>query len=301
MFRRLFVKWKQKNCAIENGIRFIHRSPKIFNIGDYLCSPRHYFKLFSNLNNLTIVGGGVFPHVPYLAMHDMKKYRIDPLQSVLWGAGESKKGFTLESVIVENVPYLEWGVRDIRYLDKCHFLPCVSCCHPMLEQTIDEHATLLFLNRNPSITSSDFKEKFKKLADERRWTLLYNDCTENEMAEALKHHHHIITNSYHGAYWGLLSGHNVTLLGYSSKFINLLQMFDFDQSNLMKYEKGDTAMMFKKIYSIIDESLSIKLDNHNLVLKTFRNINFSFVESLKKKEIIAHYKYKFKKEDDNES
>ena len=58
----------------------------------------------------------------------------------------------------------------------------------------------------------------------------------SNFVDIFQNNQHIITNSYHAAYWGLLSGHNVTLLGYSSKFTSLLKIFNLDDNLLIKIQ-----------------------------------------------------------------
>lgn len=76
----------------------------------------------------------------------------------------------------------------------------------MLDYPTISTQTLLFLNANPKISPLAFREQYEALALDNKWTLLYNSCSKEEMAEALQNCNYIITNSYHGAYWGLLSG-----------------------------------------------------------------------------------------------
>jgi polysaccharide pyruvyl transferase WcaK-like protein len=51
-----------------------------------------------------------------------------------------------------------------------------------------------------------------------------NQAPEKDFMKCLAQSSHIITSSYHGAYWGLLSGRTVTLMGYSFKFKSLLNI-----------------------------------------------------------------------------
>lgn len=44
----------------ESGIRFFHHNPPRGNLGDYLCSPRHYFEFVASESPLNIIGGGVY-------------------------------------------------------------------------------------------------------------------------------------------------------------------------------------------------------------------------------------------------
>ena len=187
----------------EDGIVFIHKSPRVFNIGDYLCSPRHYIKFYKPINDLIIIGGGAFPN---FAIDFINKNYINIHKSILWAVGNSEKKFTYQVEKVSSLPYLQWGVRDIDSVSLEHFLPCVSCLHPMLDEKIVDSGTLLFLNKNSKVSSSEYIQFYKNLAKKRNWNILFNNCSEKDIIDALKKNTHIITNSYHGAYWGLLSG-----------------------------------------------------------------------------------------------
>lgn len=113
---------------------------------------------------------------------------------------------------------------------------------------------------------------------------LFNNCTEEQLIDILQNNQHIITNSYHAAYWGLLSGHNVTLLGYSSKFSSLLNIFNLDDNLLIKVIKGDNKLTLKALENINNLENSYKLVDSKSVLKEFRNKNIDFINSLKKNQ-----------------
>ena len=275
----------------EDGITFMHHQPLIFNIGDYLCSPRHYFKFTNPIEDLVIVGGGVFAG---FAKKRLKKNDLKIHKSILWAIGESQKDEFDQQKKITNLPFLHWGLRDLDRVTDEHFLPCVSCLHPMLDIDISGSGTVLFLNADVDVTSNDNRKNYTALAEERGWNIVFNNCSEKEMEQILSGHKHIITNSYHGAYWGLLTGHNVTLFGYSSKFSSLLRGFGLNDTQLIRIERGSGKALLDAIKMVNDDSKSIKLNNHKKVLNDFRKKNIAFANDLVKKGIISGFTFKKK-------
>lgn len=82
---------KVANYFEENGIRFFHHNPPRGNIGDYLCSPRHYFEFDPAISGLNIIGGGVYVD---MGVRFIKKHGLDPAHTILWGVGESIRDIT---------------------------------------------------------------------------------------------------------------------------------------------------------------------------------------------------------------
>src|SRR5690606_19836691 len=99
-------------------------NPRRGNIGDYLCSPRHYFSFQQPVEDLHVVGGGVFVG---FAIESLKKRKIPFDKSVLWGVGQSLRELSAAAGQVSELPFKEWGIRDKDWVAAEHFLPCVSC------------------------------------------------------------------------------------------------------------------------------------------------------------------------------
>lgn len=290
--KNIYRRKKNKDIyPIEDGITFVHHQPLIFNIGDYLCSPRHYFKFKNPIEDLVIVGGGVFAG---FAKKRLKKNDFKIQKSILWAIGESQKDEFNTKKKITNLPFLQWGLRDIDRVIDNHFLPCVSCLHPMLDIDTSDNGTVLFLNADIDVTSVDNRQNYTALAEERGWNIFFNNCTEKEMEQILSAHRHIITNSYHGAYWGLLTGHDVTLLGYSSKFSSLLRGFGLSDAHLIRIERGSGKGLFDAIKAVTDDSKAIKLNNHKKILNEFRKKNIAFADNLIKNGIISTFTMRYK-------
>lgn len=270
---------------LRKDIEFVHHKPKIYNIGDDFCSPKHYFKFENPINNLTIIGGGIYP---LLAKKYIKKNNLRRNQIVLWGIGESNsKNSNIEKLFIDK-NFIQIGVRDISSVSKEYFLPCVSCLDKMLDLPILKNNTVVFLNRDIDVTNI-IDDELKKVLLNKQWNLAFNNCNYDDFKDLLQNNNHIITNSYHGAYWGLLSGHYVTIIGYSTKFISLLKMFNFDETYLIKVKRGDNELILNALCSIDNLENAYKLDNSKLILDSFRELNVRFANELINKSIIENY------------
>ena len=284
---KIISKFFRNKNIIKKEITFVHHKPQIFNIGDYLCSPKHYFYFINPINNLYIIGGGIYPS---FARKYLKKNNLKKDQVILWGIGESNSKNFIPQKLKMDKDFLQVGIRDVISVEQEYFLPCVSCLHPILDLEILGRGTVLFLNADIEVTTNTDSNFYQELLDKNNWSIAFNNCTEEELIDILQNNQHIITNSYHGAYWGLLSGHNVTLLGYSSKFSSLLKIFNLDDNLLIKITRGDNSSILEVLKNINNLDNSYKLVDSKLVLKEFRNKNIDFINSLKEKSIISDFK-----------
>ncbi len=214
---------------------FVHHQPALRNIGDELCSPRHYFEFVKPRARLAIIGGGVFSD---LGERALERLHIPTSDAVLWGVGRSVKRAGEQLQVIERLPYLAWGLRDIDGVaDSTHFLPCVSCLHPMLDDPIEGDQTLLFVNADLRVTQHGDVPALRAFASAKGWLFLQNNCSDEEMRAALARCSRVVTNSFHGAYWSFMSGHAVKVIGYSSKFESLFRVLQLPVSALLRYEK----------------------------------------------------------------
>jgi hypothetical protein len=292
LLKTLKKKWFQKASPPlpeENGVTYLHHKPSRGNIGDLLCSPRHYFLFQRPIKGLHIVGGGVFVG---LAVEKLKRNKIPGDRAVLWGAGQSLVDPEHASATVTKLPYLDWGIRDKASVqDEHHFVPCCSCLHGMLDQPAQSQQTLLFLNADPKITAASSLETCRELAEKNGWVLLFNNCSEATFEKALHASEHIITNSYHGSYWGLLAGRKVTMLGYSSKFIHLLTNVGLPTDHMVRIPRGDGPSLLQQL-ATIDQAPVLMLSQARDILNQFRERNLSFANRLTDQGIVAGYTLK---------
>jgi hypothetical protein len=200
----------------------VHRKVKN-NVGDLYCNPSRYFDLGevsseeilnnqSNLkDNTLVIGGGGLIHKKF-SKHIEALVDKNPKNSVIWGIGHN---FGPKHVAKsnENVYYPKWlnkcdlvGIRD--YINKELYLPCVSCMHDAFDKTYEvKHKYVYFTHAYKSnFTSSNYPH------------LKNNETDFYKVIEFLASGETVITNSYHGAYWGQLLGKNVQVVSWSVKF-----------------------------------------------------------------------------------
>ena len=286
------VFFKKKSTVVhEDGVNYIHHQPLRGNIGDYLCSPRHYFSFQGAIPGLSIVGGGVFQDFGY---KKLKEANLQLNKSVLWGAGRSIRNKTDVREKTSSLGYRLWGLRDIDLISSPNtFLPCCSCLHPMLDAPLSStNDVLVFINKDKKVTTKDGIDKIAMLSKKNNWTLLLNNCSENEVAESLATHSTIITNSFHGAYWSLLMGKEIVLMGYSSKFESVLRGFDLKVDRFIPINRGCTHSLLDAIESLDIQKHRIRLSDSHDYLHRFRQLNITFAQSLVENKLASGFKRK---------
>lgn len=196
------------------------------NIGDKVCSPLDYYAFNDdirridvlncqavNLKALWIFGGGGLFHDGFDPVLRSQFLRIKDAggKIVVWGAGSNYHGKTF----LHYPDYADLadmiGVRDVG--GKYPWVPCPTCCNriiakwaalgPKVDRVVYKH--------------HDFPLHIDRVSEED------NFC--NSLRHAIRHIARgrcVVTNSYHGAYWGLLLGRKVEVMDpYSSKFYGL--------------------------------------------------------------------------------
>jgi hypothetical protein len=260
-------------------VAFIDKSERYGNIGDYLCSPRHYFAVRAK-KHLTILGGGSWKD---FGVAEASERSLDYDRTVIWGTGRSLKGRFLKGRFkvdpIESLPFRFWGVRDLDGVrNPQRFLPCASCLHPMLDRDAGR-STLLFLNATEKFTPLPARQALQSKADAKGWRVLFNNCSERDLYEAWREAGRVCTNSYHGAYWGLLSGREVVVAGYSSKFSSLFASLGLSRELLASYERGNSEHMLATIEGAMSKGF-VRLDSYETIKREFREINKHFAASL---------------------
>jgi hypothetical protein len=163
---------------------------------------------------------------------------------VLWGIGNNfgqKHGKKSK----DNPYYPEWinqctlvGIRDwIKNYEK-YYLPCVSCMHPAFDKDYSEqHEFVYFVHAA--------KSKFK---NSNYPVMKNNEMNFDKVIEFLGSGNTIITDSYHGAYWGQLLGKNVQVASWSVKFDHMKhQPYFLDEINI------DPTFIKNNIEGYLDE------------------------------------------------
>lgn len=176
----------------------------------------------------------------------VKEY-IDKLQSsvkpprFMWGAGHNEAA-TKKAKFIDYPEYLsafdKVGIRDHGQL--YDWAPCASCMHPAFRKKYPiKHDIIWFEHKKQIIKSTDFGSD-----PIMRFTNSGNNI-ENTI-EILGSANTIITNSYHGAYWGVLLGKKVVVQEpWSTKFFFMKHPPTFIQKGETWRDVIDTARSYK--------------------------------------------------------
>jgi hypothetical protein len=185
----------------------------------------------------------------------VKEY-VDKLESkkssrILWGAGHNGD---YQKKLKGTLEYPDWlrnfdliGVRD--YSQQYDWVPCASCMHPALrEKHIIKHRVIWFEHKKQLIKSTEFgKDPIPRFINS-------GDNVE-ETIRLLGSADIIITNSYHGAYWGTLLGRKVIIAdAWSSKFNAMRHKPYFLNKGEFWKDYVDSAPIYN---SALDECISV--------------------------------------------
>lgn len=153
-----------------------------------------------------------------LVHQTINKIKQDAGIKILWGVGhngEMPKKPSKDGKLI----YPEWlldfnmiGVRDFK--QDYEWVPCASCMHPALRQK--------YPIRNQVIWFEHKKQLIKDFGTEPIPRFINSGSNIEQTIELLGSAEVILTNSYHGAYWGTLMKKKVVVVGpWSSKFLAL--------------------------------------------------------------------------------
>lgn len=158
-------------------------------------------------------------HNEFLAQYqDLIKGYIDKLSKkrgprIIWGAGHNRqidrryKGQDWPDWLVQ---FDKIGVRD--WAQNLHWVPCASCMHPAFDQDYEI--------KNEVIWFEHKKGLIKEFGDDPIPRFVNSGNNMAQTIELLASAETILTNSYHGAYWGTLLQRRVIVVGaWSTKFM----------------------------------------------------------------------------------
>lgn len=246
----------------------VHRKVKN-NVGDLFCNPSRYFN-FTNCksgelvnNNFPItgetilVGGGGLIHKKF-QNHIQSLIQKNPKNIILWGIGHNfgRKHVTKSK---SEVYYPDWvkqctlvGIRDWIKNYEHYYLPCVSCMHPAFDKNYKVTKDVVFFTH--AFKSSYVPNKLDN-------HMSNDNINFDEVIEFLASANTIITDSYHGVYWGQLLNKDVRTLSWSVKFDH------------MKYSPSF-------IDSVDNWHKSKKSQSYNGFLEESRNLNIEFSQKV---------------------
>ena len=268
--------------------------PEIYNIGDDLCSPRHYYDFSTEkLASVLVAGGGVFSDFGYRCV------KIKPADiKIIWGFGLSQSLSSAD----KQAGFIKYAFRTIKrkygkYIAKktYHFsssrdpfvvdlgyvfVPCPSCFHPITEVSVGSNIGVV-VNANPKTHGGAVETTLKNLRTMFPDVIFAtNDLSEEEALSFLGKVDRVVTNSYHFAYWSLLGGRRVQLISYSTKFTGLLQIFGLTPEVSQWYKKQDSLSLQTCIETSLTTPNWIYAPNHNALLEKFRVLNNNFAGTI---------------------
>ena len=216
-------KLADKVSKAERTVHFLHHYDRK-NQGDVLSGPYNYFE-FSNIGKISwdkqiidngavhfspgddlIMGGGIY--------FTRNKVRLDNLLKqtrnfIGWGIGLDER--LNEDKFYEKYTLLGTRERHSSFIDnkKIFYVPCASCMHPTFnrspENTVNES------NRVAIHINGGFNEKeVIRTFEGQSFTTTVDDFSK--IIENISSAECVVTNSYHGAYWGSLLGKKVVLI-----------------------------------------------------------------------------------------
>lgn len=279
-----------------NKLLFVFHKPKVFNIGDFLCTPQHYFdfgmQTFNNSNLLKnsefncIIGGGAYTRY---AENLVGKINANKIAS--WGIGDSKD-ISEENYNVAIDKFIMFSTRDISLKNKnIRFVPCVSVFNSIVDIPAPDSGKLgILLNYDSDITSSKSIDEVRRFCCDNNCIFGTNSLSQTKLKLLMAQVDKVITNSYHLAYWSLLSGREVCLLGYSSKFLELYKMFELKADKIYKYSRKQKDSIIDVVKSAYKADLFSKLYNPQDFKNEFRKININFANELQNIGIVRNVK-----------
>jgi len=277
MIRKLFRLAFPRRVRLPSGVHFHHHSGtgRVPNLGDFLCTPKHYF-VFESDRPALILGGGAFNG---LGTQTASTFKASV--RVCWAVGQSLRfdqhHAPLDRSSVNRV-YAIATTRDPSIADgKIGLLPCVSVLHPIVDMPVGDRRGMI-LNFNPDVSGDVLDQVLAKYRDDG-FLVSTNATPADEFFANFRQIAELTTNSYHAAYWGLLSGRRVRLVGYSSKFVDLLALFGIGREHVEPYARGSGEALKQAVLAVAAKE-PISLASAEDCKDRFRSMNLEFARSL---------------------
>lgn len=231
---------------------FVHiRDEK--NTGDMASCPADYFDIPGRIYNysddlpdgVTIFGGGTMVNW----LHQKPKLPNGP--KILWGAGSSRHGETEPWPDPEGFELIgtrEWTPEREK---AGKWAPCVSCMSPLFDREYEiTRERVAFVNASVGI-----RLRYPAVYD-LDVPLMANDQPMADVIQFLGSAETVVTNSYHGCWFGLLLGKRIVCYPYSSKFFNFKYPIEYASGNDV-WEKEKRASIYPEALAESRESTII--------------------------------------------
>ena len=120
----------------------------------------------------------------------------------------------------------------------------------------------------------------QQICRDRGWLLIWNSSSETELLKSFAQTNQVITNSFHGSYWGLLSDRPVKVIAHNMKFISLFEGMGLEGSSLVHvYEKRDGDGLIENLRCTQMEDF-VSLKNARSMRSDFQSRNLEFAKKL---------------------
>lgn len=167
-----------------------------------------------------IIGGGGLLETPFFSESIELLLAASNRKLIIWGAGNNgqtmpwdQESRLFNSFNLTHDRFKLIGVRD--YGTRFQWVPCASCLHPGFDQTYKIRRQFgFYLHARRSFIGA--LEGVALATD-----VLNNENTIDEVLQFLGESECIITDSFHGAYWGTLLGRKVISVPSGHKFFSL--------------------------------------------------------------------------------
>lgn len=187
----------------------------------------------------------------------ISKVKTTSAPRYIWGVGHNGP---IESFSCVDLPFPDYfanftrvGVRDWNQAQT--WAPCASCMHPALSKKYGIKNDVIFFEHK--------KQLIKKFGNDSIPRFINSGSNVEQTIELLGSANIILTNSYHGAYWGALLGKKVIVVDpWSTKFLS------------MKHPPG----MIRKVQDWKDTIDSVKI--YDNALDECRDATVKFWESI---------------------
>lgn len=191
------------------------------NVGDFYSSPIHYFDWLTaarafdieatdyeryreelHAAKVIVGGGGILQFQQIDALYDTA-----PRSLIAWGAGHNLKDAEQFAPDPRLKRFNLTGIRD--YGSDYEWVPCVSCLHPAFDGPPPDPVQEVVI----------FEHKERPLGIEGPPVLTNREMQIEKVVAFLGSAATVVTNSYHGVYWGTLLKRKVVAIDtFSTKF-----------------------------------------------------------------------------------
>jgi hypothetical protein len=204
---------------------------KTVNTGDLKCLPKLYYDIpscdvgdirrFQDFDNydMIIVGGGGLIDLDYFDGFLERIGTLEDKLKVIWGAGLNGYRYTYPGYIAN---YDLIGLRDSIFknlkMDKFKYVPCVSCKNTLFDEPVlTETTDVLYYYHHFETMTNKMNELVSRNPHITNFEVAKNSDDMASIIEKMSRAKVIVTNTYHGTYWGSLLGKKIYTVETTTK------------------------------------------------------------------------------------